>query len=141
MKTKQDLFIHCNNKDCNAKLDFNKVQVFKLLTPLVIHAITQNQYDKVWVCSECKHTNRLLETKVTKEILQEPYFLKVVPSPPSQKDGMIDRSKFHIKFSTWFWKFISELEAQSAQFRDDNWQKTDEMYAESDQIEDDGQEG
>lgn len=125
--TKQDIFVKCNK--CGIETDFKAVQVFPLLMNLVDSVISGNQYEKVWFCPDCKHENKLLKTEMSQRILKEPYFLKVVPKPPRRKDGLHDRSLYHRKVTQWALTFLDELEAQMAQFRDDNWTKSsDQMY-------------
>ena len=81
------------------------------------------EYTKVWNCPACDSENRLSQTRMIQKVLALPSFIKVVPEPPQRKDGLTDRKTYHKIFSRWFWQFLDELEAQAANFRDDNWQK------------------
>ena len=136
--TKQDIFIKCNK--CNVELDFKSVQVFPLLMPLINSALSGNEYEKVWFCPACKHENKLLKTEMSQRVLKEPYFLKVVPKPPTRRDGLNDRSSYHRKVSQWVWGLDIELETQFAQLRDDNWKKPGSSYDEEFNIDTSGEE-
>lgn len=125
-KTKQDLIACCTK--CDAEIDFRSVQVFELIAPFTQSVINGNVKEKVWNCTECKKINHLDDTKIIQKVLQEPYFLQVVPKPPIRREGMMDRTRYHIKFSIWFWTVLGEIEQQMAQFRDDNWHKEGELY-------------
>ena len=72
-------------------------------------------------------------------VLEEPYFIGVVPKPPSKKEGMMDRTRYYINFSKWFWQCLSEIECKMAKFRDDNWHKAGEMYDFEQSLEDAGE--
>ena len=129
-KIRNDIIVTC--KECDKESDFKTVKVFDLLLPMISRFIVESQTQKVWVCPKCNKNNDLLNTKMVQKVLQEPSFLQVVPNPPERKNGLLDRTSYHRKFSVWFWQFIDELEAQAAQFRDDNWVKKDNLYDDSD---------
>lgn len=129
-KTKQDIIATCNK--CSVQTDFKTIVVFDLLLSLTSSLVSGVEYEKIWICKECKNENRLLNTKLVQNILQEPYHLKVVKLPPERSQGMMDRTKFHITFSLWFWSFLNELEAEAAKFRDDNWNKGSNLFDDAD---------
>lgn len=124
--TQQDIVAKCGK--CEKETDFKSVQIQTILAPLVVGVVTGEQYYKVWVCPECKFENKLTKTIMIQKTLQEPYFLRVVPKPPQRKDGLYDRSSYHRKVVQWVWNMLDELEERMAQFRDDNWNRTDDLY-------------
>ncbi len=104
---------------CEHETDFKKIRVFELIAPLIEGVITGNKKDKVWVCSKCKNDNKLSETIISETKLKEPYFLGVVPAPPTRRNGLSDRFHYDRRIKQWAWNFISELEEKSTQFRED----------------------
>jgi hypothetical protein len=84
--------------------------------------------------------NRLDSTKLLQEVLKEPYYLKVLPKPPGRKDGMMGRTQFKIKFSTWFWLALSSIEAQMGRYRENYQPKDSEMFDLESTIQDGGEE-
>ena len=123
-KSVADKDVKCFCK-CGAEFKRQDLKVFDLLLTFVQKLLSGDKTKKAWVCTECNKINDLLKTRMVKEIYQEPHFFEVVPEPPKQKDGTINRHSFHQKFETWALMFLGELETKAAKFRDDNWQKTD----------------
>jgi len=114
-------------KHCKEEIERHTIEPFDLVNSFLTRLISGSNTDKVWICPKCKATNRLLDTTMTKPKLKEPYFIKVVPQPPQRKDGLLDRTRFHNKFSVWFWTCLGEISAEMARFRDDNWTKGDDL--------------
>src|SRR3990170_1282843 len=82
--------------------------------------------EQLWnICTKCKHENILLKSDMVQDKPKDPSYFKVVPEPPSQKDGIMDRRKYSTKFTLWFWTCLGEIESQMATFRDDNWTKSE----------------
>lgn len=125
-KTKQGIFALCTG--CNKEIDYSTVEPFEVICTFLESAITRQKTKMVWMCPECKSENQVNHERMIKTKLQEPYFLRVVPNPPERKDGLIDRTNYHGLVSKWVWMAIGELEAQMAQFRDDNWHKEGELF-------------
>lgn len=124
--TTQDIVAKCNK--CDKEIDYKSLKVMAILAPLIVGVVSGQQYHKIWVCPECKFENKLTKTAMIQKTLQEPYFLRVVPKPPQRKDGLFDRSSYHRKVIQWVWNMLDELEERMAQFRDDNWTKSDNLY-------------
>lgn len=113
--TKLDMIAECSK--CQDQTNLKTLKIIGLLNTLIIGVITEDKYQKIWVCSKCNNQNKLMETKIVQKVLQEPHYLKIVPEPPSRRDGLNDRRTFHMKFSVWFWSTLTELEAEAARFR------------------------
>lgn len=116
-KTKEQFLADCPY--CKAKIDYEKIKINKIYFGLTSRLLSGQDYEKIWICPECKKENNMKETNFTHQHLPDPLFLHIVPKPPTRKDGIIDRSQFHSKFTVWFWTFIGELESQAARFRQD----------------------
>lgn len=125
--TKPETKITC--KICTEVTNFDKIKVFEMIPPMFEGIMVSNKPSKVWVCPKCHIDNKLKECDMVETSLREPYFLRVISKPPLRRDGLHDRSSYHRKVVQWAWTFMQEWEASMAQFRDDNWQKTDELFA------------
>ncbi len=123
-KSSQNLLVIC--KHCKQKIDYNKISILKVIVPLIEGLVSGQSYHKVWDCILCQKENSLDHTEMIQEVLKEPSFLQVVPRPPNRKEGMKDRTTYHNQFVIWAETLLIELEAQMAQFRDDNWHKGDD---------------
>lgn len=129
-KARQNLTVQCTNPNCLKTCDFKSVQIQLILLSAIKATLSGNMYEKIWLCQDCKYENKLSKTEMIRTVLPDPHFLKVVPKPPERKAGLSSRTAFHNTFEIWAVTFLVELEAQMAQFRDDNWQKGAEAYFE-----------
>lgn len=131
-KIRQDIKAVCTG--CSRETDYTKIHVFELALPFLDMVLARQKTTKAWMCKDCGCTNRLSMTRVKKTILQEPYHLTLVPSPPIRKTGIRDRNRYHMEFTDWVWRMTNEVEERLAQFRDDNWHKSNEMMELDDDI-------
>lgn len=123
---KEGLFATCNF--CTEESNFQVVKTTDVFLPFDQSIVSENIKEKIWICSHCHKENKRSLTKFTHKTFEKPYYLRVVPDPPTRKDGVMARNEFHRKFSSWFWTMLGEIEAQLAQFRDDNWKKPGSLY-------------
>jgi len=130
--TRQDIYVKCSS--CDKEIAFKSVQVCTALLPLFADLVNGKPSQKIWICTECKAENKLHKTEMFQKVLQEPYFLKVVPKPPLRKDGVQTRMTYDKKARQWVLNFFVELEERLAQFRDDSWKKGDSLYEETQDI-------
>ena len=121
-------------QSCTKEFDYQDIKVFELEPPLFEGLITGHKTDKTWLCPKCKKENKLLESEMSETVPKEPYFIRVVSKPPIRHDGIQDRSGYHRKVVQWAWTFMQEWEASMAQFRDDNWQRSDQLYTPDNEI-------
>jgi len=126
LMTTQNLMAVCT--DCSAENNFAEVQTYNVILPFIAHIISGQQSEKVWLCKICSKENRLSTTKLIQKVLKEPYFLKVLPQPPGRRDGMMGRTQYKIKFSTWFWLALSSIEAQMGRYREEYQPKDTDMF-------------
>ena len=47
----------------------------------------------------------------------QPFYRKVVPSPPTKQIGLQNRFHFEQEFKEWFYNFLEELQHQLARYR------------------------
>ena len=117
----EKLLVHC--KHCDQDIDFRTITKLDVFCNKVEELLTGELTKNIWVCSLCKKENLTKTSEFTKAKLPNPYYLGVVPDPPSRKDGILDRFTYHKKIEHWCWTMIGELEFKAALFRDDSWQK------------------
>lgn len=97
--------------------DYDQIKILNIFQTGFDRIVTKKKYEKFWVCHKCKKQNRLFDSEFNQIVLKEPYFLKVVPAPPSRMSGLVDRATFHSKFERWARTFLAELEAEAGRFR------------------------
>lgn len=121
----EKLLVTCSH--CATQTDFREVKKSMIVTTPIIELITGLKQQKVWTCAKCKKDNEITQSEFIKTKLPDPYYLGVVPNPPTRKDGIMDRTTYHRKMEAWVWTFIGELEEKASEFREDNWQKSENM--------------
>lgn len=125
MKDKEKLMGIC--KYCENLTEEHALKPIRVLLNFVASYVTSEETRKVWVCIKCKKTNDLAETHFIQNKLENPSFMKVVPNAPQRHEGLMARNVWHQQIEAWSLQFLAEVEEQVAEFRDDNWQKS-ELY-------------
>jgi len=119
---------------CEACTDYTKIRVFDLIVPLTVEILSGDKTSKVWICPKCKLENLIIDTDILETHLQEPYYLGIVPKPPTRKEGLSDRGSYDRKVTSWAWNFVAELEEKSTQFREDYKENKNDFEAWDEQI-------
>lgn len=122
---KQDLSVICNH--CNTETKHQDIDIQTILTNHSLSTITGQRTERVWHCNKCNKTNLLTKTRMIQDKMAEPYYLQVVPSPPTRKGTLTDRSEYHRIVEKWAWQFYSELEHQMSLYRIEYRPKSDEV--------------
>ena len=117
--SKVDTTYECRGCDHISKKE--EIQVFYLMPNRIETLLFSQVSQKVWNCQHCHRTNKLKLTAITKEQLQNPSFLGVVPNPPER--GVMHIREFERDTETWGLNMQAELEERMAQFRDDHWMR------------------
>ena len=117
--SKVDTTYEC--KDCTHETKKEEIQVFDLIPDRMETLLVSPESQKVWICPKCHVTNKLRLTAITKEELQNPVFLGVVPSPPIR--GVMHVREFERDTEIWGRLMEGELEQKMAQFRADHWMR------------------
>jgi len=138
-KTNLDTIAICYH--CNQKTSYNKIQIKEAMLPMMIGTITGSETEKVWDCEQCGKTNKLHQTDIIEPIVEEPYFVKIVPKPPLRKNGLLDRVSYHREVSRWVWTMLDELEAQMSNYRREYQPRNEEAIDSDLSIEEAGEEG
>jgi len=97
---------------------------FKPLSPLEALG-SKARIKEVWKCPKCDRLCDMAKTQVVQEKIQDPSYLKVVPSPP-QRTKYYFRLEYELAFTVWGWHMLGELEGQAALYRDDSWVHDDD---------------
>ena len=135
-KIRTDIIAACSK--CKHEHVYEDIKIYDLTLPFMESILTGLKSVKAWTCCKCRYTNKLTYTKMAKTVLQEPYYLTLVPSPPTRKTGVRDRNRYHNEVVDWVWTMIKEVEERLAQFRDDNWHKSSEMMDLDDDVDTSG---
>jgi hypothetical protein len=131
-KMRSDVQAICTG--CTEEIEYSKIHIFQLALSFLESTLSGQKKTKAWICPKCNCTNRLTLTKMIKTVVEEPYHLTLVPSPPIRKTGIRDRNAYHNEFLKWAWRMANEIEERLGQFRDDNWHKSSEMMDLEDEI-------
>jgi hypothetical protein len=102
---------------CEKDNSYSDVKVFDLICPMLEGLITGEKSNKVWICGFCKNDCKLKDTMITVEETVQPYYRKVVPSPPLKSVGLLNRFNFEHEFRHWFYNFMEELQHQLSLYR------------------------
>lgn len=125
VKDKEKLMAIC--KHCEALTEEHELRPVQVLLSFSVSSITGQQTQKIWTCKDCLKMNELAETHFVQNKLENPSFMKVVPDAPQRHEGLMPRNVWHTMVVAWSLQFLAEIEEQVAEFRDDNWQKS-ELY-------------
>lgn len=135
--TTQNLFAICT--ECQTQNNFAQVKTHQRYLPFLSSVVTGKSTEEVWTCPQCNSHNSLHSTKYIQQVLKEPYFVKILPSPPNRKSGMLGRTSFDTKFSNWFWLALSCIEAQMGRYREEYQPKDTDLFDMESQIADAGE--
>ena len=114
--TNQNLLAVCT--ECKAENNFAQIKTYQIILPYLSSFVSGKDREEVWDCLQCNAMNRLNQTQFIQKVLKEPYFLKILPKAPGRKEGMLGRTQYKIKFSTWFWLVLSSVEALMGRYRE-----------------------
>lgn len=123
-KVNQHFLIVC--KKCEEEHEYASVTFYDMNLPTqdsIVSGITKQTF---WHCPKCKTENILTESEIIRSALEKPFYLRVVPEPPTISNGLISKLEFHKKMVEWVWLCLNSLEDGFARFRDDNWNKIQE---------------
>jgi len=112
---KKDLLVKCSH--CDIELKHKDIVVREVLKHHVVATMTGTDKEKVWECSNCHKYNNLSKTPMIQIKPKEPYFLKVVPNPPSRKGSLLDRIEYHKRAEAWAYRFYTEISHQMSKLR------------------------
>ena len=72
---------------------------------------------RIWICTSCGNQNILDINDIKIRKYQEPFYTKIIPSPPVQERGVRSRSIFPKLFNVWFGIAVAEIENQIGLYR------------------------
>lgn len=129
----QDVIYPCNyctteyeSKDDNGKIKVetrptehykHNITVRHKLTKSLVSVLSDRKSVQVWECPKCHKNNILSQTKPIQTKLAEPYFLHVIPNPPSRTGSLLDRTAFKINMMRWAFQFYNELSHSMSRYR------------------------
>ncbi len=135
---KEKLMAIC--KHCSVQTEVKNTNPVEVIQSFEHHYLMSQVRHKIWYCPGCMKANELGETKMVDQVLKKPFFLGVIPDAPQRHEGLMARNTYDMVISQWVWLFLNELEKLMADFRDDNWTKTDEYSQGEDLLDDEVEE-
>jgi len=102
---------------CKEEIPESMVKIKTAIAPLIVSYVSSSETKTFWLCHKCNKENLVSQTKLIKETLAKPSYLKVVPDPPERKRGIQDRRSFDIILTKWGGNFFEELEHQLGLYR------------------------
>lgn len=115
---------------CKAEIPESMVKVKTAIAPLLVSYISSSETKNYWVCHKCNAENLMSRTKLIKETLAKPSYLKVVTDPPERKRGIQDRRSYQTEMTKWSGIFFQELEHQLGLYRAEYINEMDSMEGE-----------
>lgn len=114
---REAIVVVCSN--CGTETNYSNIKIFDLLLPLLSSIIAGREYERVWSCPNCKHTNKLQDTKMIKDQHANPFYHKVIPKPPERRSGLEGRRYYHNNMVKWFFESLEEMDHQLGRYRDE----------------------
>ena len=111
---------------CEVEHEYRDIKFYDLDLPIEERIISDISRKRYWKCPKCKEENELTKSDVIQSAIEKPYYLRVVPDPPSIDNGLVSKLVFHNQMVEWVWLCLNSLEDGFARFRDDNWNKQSE---------------
>jgi len=109
------LMVVCSN--CNTEIVYNEIRVYETFLSTLQSMIQNARTERVWNCPKCNEVNQFARTKKIKNHHKNPFYYKVIPEPPIQKDGLTGRHAFHNKMTSWFFTSLEEIDHQLGLYR------------------------
>tara|TARA_B100000676_G_C18016667_1_gene810078 strand:- start:847 stop:1467 length:621 start_codon:yes stop_codon:yes gene_type:complete len=131
---------------CNEESEDEITPVQKILTNSMSDFLLGTKSERLWNCPKCNEWNKISNTPRINQVLDSTMVFGVVTEPPVRDMGIVKikpdplvpeqipsaRRRFEIAIERWLWSFNREIEERVAQYRDDNWQKEQQMQEEID---------
>jgi hypothetical protein len=126
--SKETREIECAKCNTNNKLEL--VKQYDLELDWLEKILSESTITRMWVCDDCGKSNVFSSDDITVTKKGNPYFFKVMPSPPARTNGISGRMTYNKDFQTWFSIAFPEIESQIGIYRaeyasqnDDNLQE------------------
>ena len=115
-------------KQCKTENMLNSTKKYDLELDWIEQILSKSKTRKMWVCNNCKKSNIYNPDDITVTKNGEPYFYKVMPSPPQRQSGIRGRMTFDMEFQKWFSIAMPEIESQIGIYRSEYMsQNNDEL--------------
>lgn len=102
---------------CKQENQLKHVEQYDLELDWIEKILSSVQVQRMWVCNLCKKSNVFSTDDITVTKVGEPYYFKVMPSPPKMQQGLRGRMTFNAEFERWFDIAIGEIESQIGRYR------------------------
>jgi DNA-directed RNA polymerase subunit RPC12/RpoP len=119
---------------CNTENLVKKVEQYDLTLDWLEQILSDQPAQRMWICTACGKSSRFNSDDITVTKKGNPYFFKVMPSPPARTNGIRGRMTFDKDFQEWFSIAMPEIESQIGIYRSEYAKQEDDL--EEIQIED-----
>lgn len=113
--TQDNVLVVCT--DCTKQFKIDEIKVLELIIPRIFNKVEKTE--RVWICTECSFHNKVANTKMIKQVHEKPFYYKVIPEPPEQIDGILNRKKYHNEMTKWLYNALEELDHQLGKYREE----------------------
>ena len=127
---KDSYLIECPK--CKKELPRNTIKIFPVTLRRREQIIFGIKTEDIWICTKCGKQNKLKNTKTIKTSLQSPYYHRILAEPPKIDQGLLSHMTYHKRMKDWVWMCLSSLEDGYTRFRDDNWNRHDDDFENTD---------
>ena len=123
--SKETYTIKC--KQCNTENILGKVKQYDLELDWLEKILSEQNDERMWLCLECEKSNVFTTDDITVTKKGNPFFFKVMPSPPARQSGIRGRMTFDKDFQRWFSIAFPEIESQIGIYRSEYARQEDDL--------------
>lgn len=116
--------IECNY--CKEECILSNVKQQDIVLGWEERILSCKESERIWVCTSCGKQNILDINDIKIRKYQEPFYTKIIPSPPVQERGVRGRNIFPKLFNVWFGIAVAEIENQIGLYRSKYMAQQDE---------------
>lgn len=102
---------------CKEQNLLNSVTQFDMEMAWLEQILAKRRTKRMWICNKCEKANVFSTDDITVTRKGNPYFFKVMPSPPTRQSGIRGRNTFDRDFEKWYSIAMPEIESQIGIYR------------------------
>lgn len=102
---------------CKEECILSDVKQYDLELDWQAQILSHKETERIWVCTKCGKSNIMNINDIQIKKYQEPFYRKIIPSPPIEGRGSNARKLFPKIFNIWFGIAVAEIENQIGLYR------------------------
>jgi hypothetical protein len=114
-------------KKCKTQNKLENVVQYDLELDWLEKILAEQPAHRMWICISCGKSSKFDSDDITVTKKGNPYFFKVMPSPPARTNGIRGRMTFDKDFQTWFSIAMPEIESQIGIYRSEYAKQEDDL--------------